>query len=83
MKTIARITANIDHLQFGYWDMDTEEFVPVDAQHVDELQQAVSKLGTTEELLDALAIFAANISGSIGEDLRDIWKRLDDIERGM
>ncbi len=81
MKTATKITANIDELQFGYWDMDTERFVPVDAQYVDKLQKAVTKLGVPEELIDALALFAANITSAVRDDLEDIWKRLDRVER--
>jgi len=81
MKTQRKVTANVDQLQFGYWDMEIEEFVPIDAQYVDQVQKAITELGCTEGLLDALAMFAANIVEMIGDDLRDIWARLDNIEK--
>lgn len=39
MRTTIKVKAEIDSLQFGYWDMDTEQFVPVDAQMANELQR--------------------------------------------
>ena len=47
MRTITKVEAQVDDRQFGYWDMDTEQFVPVDAQHADELKRAVAKLGVS------------------------------------
>lgn len=73
MKTETRVRANVDTLQFGYWDMETEEFVPIDAEKTESLKKAALALGCSEQLLDALAMFACSIAASVGDDLRDVW----------
>ncbi len=78
MRVIKKVHADVDSLQFGYWDMETEKFVPINAERQGELMGAASALGCTEGLLDALAMFAANISEMVGDDLRSIWRRLDE-----
>jgi len=78
MKTKMTITADIDRLQFGYWDCERGLFVPVNAEEVDELKQAASALECSEALVDALAMFAANIAEMVSGDLKDVWCRLDE-----
>jgi len=81
MRMQTKVVADIDSLQFGYWDMETEEFIPINAEYADELKKAAAKLGCTEELLDALTIFAASIVEVVGSDLRSIWTRLNDMQK--
>lgn len=76
MKTVTKVSADVDGLLFGYWDTVTAQFIPVDAQQEDELKRAASDLQCSEELLDALATFAANISQMVGDDLRSIWRQV-------
>ena len=77
MRTVKKIETNIDDLQFGYWDMESEEFVPISGMSDAELNQAARLLGCTPLLLDALMIFSANISESVAGDLKDIWRMVD------
>ena len=79
MRTVTKVSADVDSLRFGYWDMDAEEFVPIDALQADELRLAMATLDCSEQLLDALAMFAANISQVVGDDLRSIWSRLNEL----
>jgi len=47
------------------------------------LKQAAEALGCSERLLDAIGTLANAISESISGDLKDIWKRLDEIEQRL
>ena len=77
MRTVKKIETNIDDLQFGYWDMESEEFVPINGMSDAELNQAARLLGCTPLLLDALMVFNDSISESIAGDLKDIWRMVD------
>lgn len=76
MKTVTQIKANVDNLQFGYWDLETQEFIPIDGMSAAEMQAAAEKLECSELLLDALVMFAASISEMLKSDLVDIWKKV-------
>ena len=80
MKTVTttKIETRIDNLQFGYWDIESEEFIPISGMTDAELNEAAMPLGCTPLLLDALAILAESISESVAADLVDIWKRLEE-----
>ncbi len=77
MKTETRVWANVDKLQFGYWDIETEEFVPIDAEKTKSLKDAALALECSEQLLDALAMFASFIAQMVGDDLRDVWSAVE------
>ena len=76
-QTTVRITSATQDLQFGYWNMETEEFVPIAGMDKEERQQAAELLGCSPVLLDALEMFAETIADVVGSDLSDIWKRLN------
>lgn len=80
MKTVITktIDANIQSLTFGYWDNETEEFVPVDEST--KIEVVAAYLGCTKELVYALWTFAEGIRDLLVDDLVDIWQRLDRIE---
>ena len=80
METQRKVIALVDSLQFGYWDMEDEEFVPIDEYTV-HVNKGVASLGCSEALLIALSMFAEAISETVGADLRDIWARLDSMEK--
>lgn len=71
-----KVETNINRLQFGYWDMETEEFVSIEGASSKELQTASEKLECSELLLDALVSFAATISAMVDTDLHDIWRKI-------
>ena len=77
MKTTTRIKADVDNLQFGYWNMEAEEFVPISGMTTHELEITAASFRCSELLLDALMMFADTISEVVGSDLRDIWHRLE------
>ena len=72
-----RIKSETRNLQFGWWDMEAEEFIPIEGMSDEERNQAGELLGCSPVLLDALAMFAETITELVGGDLCDIWKRLD------
>jgi len=76
MRTVTKIKTNTDALQFGYWDADDKEFVPISGMNTRELKEAADILGCSPLLLDALAMMVETISQVVGDDLRDIWRRL-------
>ena len=79
MKTVTttKIETRVENLQFGYWDMESEEFVPFSSMVEAKLDEAAKLLGCTPVLLDALVMLVASISKSVAADLVDIWKRLE------
>ena len=79
MKTVTtvKVKAETDHLQFGYWDMNSESFVPISGMTQTELDEAAKLCGCTPILLDALVIFADSIREAVTADLVDIWKRAE------
>jgi hypothetical protein len=81
MKTRTTIETRIEELQFGYWDIEAEEFIPIDTSKAIDVEAAAVALSCSERLLDALGIFVENIKGTVGLDLCDIWERLDRLER--
>ena len=76
-KTTVKITSAIQDLQFGYWEMETEEFIPIAGMDEEERQRAAELFGCSPVLVDALEMFAETVADVVGLDLRDIWKRLD------
>jgi len=80
MKTVTttKIETRIDSLQFGYWDMEDEEFVPFSSMVEEKLDEAAKLLGCTPLLLDALAMLTESICESVAADLADIWERLEE-----
>jgi hypothetical protein len=78
MKTVRtkRIVAELDGLQFGYWDMENEEFVPIENMSTEEIRVVAEKMGVKPLLLDTLSMFSDSIREMVGKDLEDIWERL-------
>ena len=74
MRTVKTIETNIDDLQFGYWDMEGEEFIPIKGMSEAESEQAARLLGCSPLMLDALMIFSDSVRDSIARDLEDIWR---------
>ena len=72
-----KIESATQSLQFGYWKMETEEFIPIAGMDDEERKQAAELLGCSPVLVDALEMFAETVVDLVGLDLRDIWKRLD------
>jgi len=83
MKTIKTIGSRTsDDLKFYYWpspenEKDEPEPIILDEADIDEL---VKRPKFKKELLDSINCFVADIQQSVGDDLKDIWDRLDKIE---
>lgn len=78
MKTVksTRITCSLDGLVFGWWDAEKEQFIPIKSQDIGETERAV--MGCSETLLEALIMLTESIKDTVGLDLRQIWRRLDE-----
>ena len=80
MKTVTKtkVETLTSEIEFGYWNADTEEFIPVTPS---TNMESVAKLFDCSPLLVyALVILTESITDNVGADLRSIWKRLDRIE---
>ncbi len=77
MRTVKKIETNIDDLQFGYWDVEGKEFIPINGMTDEELGCAATLLGCSPLMLDALMVFSDSISESVSGDLKDIWRMVD------
>jgi len=76
-KKSVRITATTDDLSFGYYCAAEDKWVEVDAGSQTSIDDAAEALRCPSELVEAIALFADDISQKVGGDLRDIWLRLD------
>ena len=76
-RTTVKIESATQDLQFGYWKMETEEFIPIEGMDEEERKQAAELLGCSPVLIDALEMFTETVADVVGCDLCDIWKRLD------
>ena len=77
MRTVKKIETNIDDLAFGYWDMESEEFFPINGMTDEELNQAAKLLGCSPLMLNALMMFSDSLTEAIAGDLKDIWRMVD------
>lgn len=72
METTRTIKGHYQDIQFGYWDAENEEFVPIESAS----PEFAAKLGCSELLLDTLVILVQDIKEKFGEDLKDIWRKV-------
>jgi len=79
MKTIIskRIQTKTHDVEFGYWNMETEEFVPIAGMTEEETQVVADLFGCTPLLVDALAFFSDLFRSAVEGDLKDIWKLIE------
>jgi hypothetical protein len=81
MKSEVNITSEVDSVQFGWWDDKNEDFIPLNDE--DAVRDFLKHSDYRSRLIDAINMLAADIAEKVGEDLKDIWKRQDDIERRL
>ncbi len=76
METIRseKIVAELDNLEFGYWDDDASIMVT-------DKDEVMSALGLDVLAYDAIEMFIADIKEKIGKDLKDIWEWLELLDR--
>ena len=83
-QTTVKVESATQDLEFGIWsteDGEDGEFVSLHGMDADEAARMAEKLGCSMALIDALVMFAETITDLVGNDLVDIWKRLDKIEQ--
>ena len=80
-QTTVKIESATKDLEFGIWSTEQDEFVSIHGMDAEEAKQMAELLGCSTALIDALVMFAETIADLVGNDLSDIWKRLDRIEQ--
>ena len=80
MRTRTTVTTETESLQFGYWDPETEEFIPIDVGKQADIDLAAEALGCSKVLVETLGVLVESATELIAQDLSDIWKRLDKLE---
>lgn len=84
MKTeiYVTMTTQTQETIFGYWDTETEDFVPIEAEaSEEELAEFAEWLKTSPRLLEAIVMTIDNFKTNVSGDLLDIWERLDRLEK--
>ncbi len=77
MKTEVNVVAEIDRLVFGYWDEDKEEFIELRTLDSSKEAEIAEKFGCNPLLVDALIVLTEGIIDAVGQDLKDIWKKVN------
>jgi transcriptional regulator NrdR family protein len=78
VKTKKTVQAHVDNIEFGYWDMKTQTFMPVDVTLQGNVDAAAKAIKCSELLIDTLGLLTRSIKEQISQDLKDIWRRLDE-----
>ena len=79
MKTSKRIDCETERIRFGYFDEEKQEWIDLDS--IEEIEKFAKRKDFRTELGNALNELTEMIIECVGSDLRDIWKRLDKLER--
>lgn len=77
MENELKVVKHLDNLQFGFWSEEDETFVPLIESNKDKIAE---HLGCSEEFLDAIEMFVADIKELVGKDLKDIWNKVVEAE---
>ena len=76
MKTKKVVETNTENIRFGWYDEKEDKFYEITSVEVD------GKI-THNQLINAVANLAEQIRLSVHEDLCDVWKRMDKIEKEL
>ena len=76
METRKVITTHTDDIAFGYWDADNDTFVELKTLSTEEEADVAERLGCSPQLVDALIMLTDSIAEAVGQDLKDIWKKV-------
>jgi len=79
MKTSKRIDCETERIKFGYFDEEKQKWIDLDS--IEEIEKFAKRKDFRTELGNALNGLTEMIIECVGTDLRDIWKRLDQLER--
>ena len=79
MKTVqtVKIEKETDDLQFGWLDEETEEWYAFDDMSEEALVEFCQRKDFRKLLVDAITQYAVQVQETIGKDLADLWKRMD------
>ena len=80
MRTRTPVATETESLQFGYWDQEAEEFIPIDVGKQADIDLAAKTLDCSKALIETLGVLVESATELIVRDLSDIWKRLDKLE---
>ena len=72
METVRskKIVAEVDSLEFGYWDDEASDFVT-------DKESVQARLALSDEAYESLDMFVADLKEKVGKDLSDIWEWLE------
>jgi len=77
MKTVTRIETRTEKVQFGFYDIEEEKFIPINVAKAADMKLAIKKLECSETLIDTIGIAIEMLIEAVSCDLKDIWDRLD------
>lgn len=74
MKTQTQIISDVHKFQFGCWDEEKEQFIPIDEENRKKIAE---KMGCSEKLLETIEENFSGLVNMLEEDLVDIWKKIE------
>ena len=79
MKTVERINCETENIRFGYFDEESQNWIDLDNE--EKIEKFAKRKDFRTELLSIIENLTENIIEQVRSDLRDIWKRLDQLEK--
>ena len=79
MQTVqpVKIEKEIDDLQIGWFEEKTEQWHVFDDMSEEELAEFCQRQDFRNLLVEAIMQYAVQVRETIGRDLADLWKRMD------
>lgn len=84
MKTKQIIETNVDEMPTDYFGTDfsdTWELANTEANIIKMAKKYSVSSGLIDDIAEAFRFLAEELKSSLAKDLKDIWERLDEIER--
>ncbi len=79
MNTNNTVETNTETSKFGYYDLEKEEFYPIETD--DDIKKYAKKLKNEKFLMEFLMRLHDDLKECICADLTEIWQRLDRLEK--
>ena len=80
MKTTTVIESETENLCFYLWDDEKDEMIEVEEMSDEEIDKILKRPEIMKLLLKSLLDLVREIRSTVGEDVKEIWKRMDKIE---
>jgi hypothetical protein len=80
MKTTTVIESETENLCFYLWDDEKDEMIEVEEMSDEEIDKILKRPEIMKLLLKSLLDLVREIRSTVGEDVKEIWKRMDEIE---